>query len=173
MRAPRQRPPTRRPADRLALTCSPSALWCDRIRKGEAGPAISALGGGTRRWCFECVEVPIDQPSLVPAAALVGSLAGGAAAAQSGAKPSPEIALGKYLVRIGGCNDCHTPGYAPSGGKVDEKLWLTGDQLGFRGPWGTTYATNLRLAVEDMTAEQFMRRARTRTGPLGVSSGGT
>jgi mono/diheme cytochrome c family protein len=23
---------------------------------------------------------------------------------------------GKYLIVIGGCNDCHTSGYAPSGG---------------------------------------------------------
>ncbi|MEJ2396973.1 MAG: cytochrome C, partial [Gammaproteobacteria bacterium] len=27
---------------------------------------------------------------------------------------------GRYLVRIGGCNDCHTAGYAESGGKTPE-----------------------------------------------------
>ncbi|HXZ44261.1 MAG TPA: hypothetical protein VEH53_05485 [archaeon] len=30
----------------------------------------------------------------------------------------------KYLVMISGCNDCHTAGYAPSGGKVPEREWL-------------------------------------------------
>src|SRR5262245_33528136 len=42
---------------------------------------------------------------------------------------------GRYLVKITGCNDCHTPGYAQTGGKIPEKDWLTGSSLGFRGPW--------------------------------------
>ena len=50
-------------------------------------------------------------------------------------------------------------------GKVDEKVWLTGDQLGFRGPWGTTYASNLRLLVKDMTADQFVKFARSEVRP--------
>ena len=40
-----------------------------------------------------------------------------------------DVQRGRYLVQIGGCNDCHTPGYANANGKVDEKLWLTGDKL--------------------------------------------
>ena len=40
-----------------------------------------------------------------------------------------DVDRGKYLVQIGGCNDCHTPGYAATGGKVPEKDWLVGDQL--------------------------------------------
>lgn len=54
-----------------------------------------------------------------------------------------DIQRGRYLVRITGCNDCHTPGYPESSGKTAEKLWLTGSPLGWRGPWGTTYASNL------------------------------
>lgn len=77
----------------------------------------------------------------------------------------PELVRGKYLVQITGCNDCHTAGYAESGGKVEESKWLLGDRLGWRGPWGTTYATNLRLAVKDMTAEQFVARARSPLRP--------
>jgi mono/diheme cytochrome c family protein len=64
---------------------------------------------------------------------------------------------GRYLVKIAGCNDCHTPGYLQSEGKVDEKLWLTGEGFGWRGPWGTTYATNLRLFVADMSQAQWMQ----------------
>jgi mono/diheme cytochrome c family protein len=71
-----------------------------------------------------------------------------------------EIARGRYLVKISGCNDCHTPGYGPNDGKVDEKLWLTGDALGWSGPWGTTYASNLRLLLQGMTREQWIAHAR-------------
>ncbi len=81
------------------------------------------------------------------------------------AKQPPELIRGKYLVQIAGCNDCHTAGYAQSGGKVEESQWLLGDSLGWRGPWGTTYASNLRLAVKDMTAEQFVARARSPLRP--------
>ena len=81
------------------------------------------------------------------------------------AKLPPELIRGKYLVQITGCNDCHTAGYAASGGKLEESQWLLGDRLGWRGPWGTTYASNLRLAVKDMTAEQFVERARSPLRP--------
>jgi len=76
-------------------------------------------------------------------------------------KNSADVKRGRYLVQIGGCNDCHTPGYPISGGKVDEKLWLTGERLGWRGPWGTTYAANLRLVASNMTEQQWMIRARS------------
>lgn len=72
-----------------------------------------------------------------------------------------DVDRGRYLVKIAGCNDCHTPGYMMTEGKVDERLWLTGEGLGWRGPWGTTYAPNLRLLVQNMTADQFMRHARS------------
>jgi len=61
---------------------------------------------------------------------------------------------GRYLVQLGGCNDCHTPGYLLSEGKVPEKDWLTGDSFGWSGPWGTTYAPNLRLLIADMSEDE-------------------
>ena len=78
---------------------------------------------------------------------------------------SAEAARGRYLVQIAGCNDCHTAGYAESGGKVEESKWLTGDRLGWNGPWGTTYAANLRLDVNDMSADQFVILARSPLRP--------
>lgn len=78
---------------------------------------------------------------------------------------SQEAKRGKYLVRVSGCNDCHTPGYAFSGGKVDERNWLIGDTLGWRGPWGTTYPANLRLAAQSMNEAQWMARARSELRP--------
>lgn len=76
-------------------------------------------------------------------------------------QPDPAVARGRYVIAIAGCNDCHTPNYAPLGGKVPEREWLTGDALGWRGPWGTTYATNLRLYMRDITEEQWVKKAQT------------
>ena len=67
---------------------------------------------------------------------------------------------GRYLAVIAGCNDCHTAGYLLSEGKVAEKEWLTGDRLGWNGPWGTTYAPNLRLFMANMSEEQWLRLAK-------------
>jgi mono/diheme cytochrome c family protein len=75
----------------------------------------------------------------------------------------PMVKRGRYLVQIGGCNDCHTPGYPAKGGKVPEAEWLTGDALGWRGPWGTTYATNLRLYFQSLTEEQWVKTAKNLT----------
>jgi mono/diheme cytochrome c family protein len=87
------------------------------------------------------------------------------AAAQGGGPPAKksQIERGRYLVKIGGCNDCHTPGYIQKNGDVDEKLWLTGDKLGWSGPWGTTYATNLRQFMADKSEQQWVKHARTMT----------
>jgi len=96
--------------------------------------------------------------TLIIAAAL---LACTAQAQDRGSKMSADANRGRYLVAASGCNDCHTPGYPASGGKVDEKLWLTGDSLGWRGPWGTTYPPNLRLTASRMTETQFVTLARS------------
>jgi mono/diheme cytochrome c family protein len=71
-----------------------------------------------------------------------------------------DIARGRYLVKIAGCNDCHTAGYAEHGGKMPETQWLLGNRLGWRGPWGTTYATNLRLLLNSMGEHQWVGYAR-------------
>ena len=76
-------------------------------------------------------------------------------------KADHELARGRYVVQIGGCNDCHTPGYAMSGGKVPEKDWLVGDQLGWRGAWGTTYPVNLRLYMQKLTEAQWVKTAKS------------
>jgi mono/diheme cytochrome c family protein len=71
------------------------------------------------------------------------------------------VKRGRYIAQIGGCNDCHTPGWGPSGGKVPEASRLTGDSLGWHGPWGTTYPTNLRLYFQHLTEDQWLQRAKT------------
>jgi mono/diheme cytochrome c family protein len=76
-------------------------------------------------------------------------------------KSSASVERGRYLVRIAACNDCHTSGYLLSDGNVAEDQWLTGDSLGWRGPWGTTYATNLRDKMPKMTEAQWLKYAKT------------
>jgi len=70
-------------------------------------------------------------------------------------------AIGKYLVLTAGCNDCHTAGWK-RGTDVPESEWLTGVPEGWRGPWGTTYPSNLRLAVQSYTEETFVKTMKAR-----------
>ena len=68
---------------------------------------------------------------------------------------------GRYMVIVGGCNDCHTAGFAARAGDVPEREWLKGGgNLGFSGPWGTTYGSNLRLVLAKMTEAQWVRYAK-------------
>lgn len=77
------------------------------------------------------------------------------------------LARGEYLVRIAGCNDCHTPGYAQQQGNIDKSQWLTGDTTGFMGPWGTTYPINLRLKLAGMDEAAWLQySANLHTRPV-------
>jgi len=76
-----------------------------------------------------------------------------------------QIDAGRYLVEIGGCNDCHTPGYVMTNGAAPaEAEWLTGDALGYSGPWGVSYPANLRLSFQNMTEKEFIELARAGKG---------
>ncbi|KAF1691186.1 cytochrome C [Pseudoxanthomonas koreensis] len=93
------------------------------------------------------------------------------AAATPAAAAAPAVDLvarGEYLVRIAGCNDCHTAGYAERQGQVPKEQWLTGSApLGYNGPWGTTYATNLRLRMQEMDEAQWLEySAHLRARPI-------
>jgi mono/diheme cytochrome c family protein len=76
-------------------------------------------------------------------------------------KEEVQLARGRYIAKIAGCNDCHTAGYMARGGKVPEKEWLQGDILGWKGDWGTTYAVNLRTYMQTMSEDQWVKTART------------
>ncbi len=107
--------------------------------------------------------------SAALAAALALTLPSGTGDAQTPAakpagatsKSSAAVERGRYLSKIAGCNDCHTPGYLTSAGKVPENVWLTGNVLGWRGPWGTTYASNLREKIGKMSEAEWVQYART------------
>jgi hypothetical protein len=91
------------------------------------------------------------------------------ASAQPSVQAADPIAAGKYLIQIGGCNDCHTPGFMETGGvNVPEENLLTGLAVGFRGPWGTTYGSNLRIFAKQFVEDDFVKvlRARTSRPPM-------
>lgn len=100
----------------------------------------------------------IDRQAIAVLALALGMVASAPFAADGDHDPAVE--RGRYLARIAGCNDCHTAGYPQSGGLVPESEWLMGDRLGWRGPWGTTYAGNLRLLADGITEEQWLELAR-------------
>lgn len=105
----------------------------------------------------------------IAAALLAGAVLSAIAVRTSGKSPtqphvsatSPETA-GEYLAVIGGCHDCHTPGWMESGGNVPPEQWLIGRSLGFRGPWGTSYPANLRLTAATLTDQAWLAMIRTR-----------
>ena len=119
-------------------------------------------------------------PTVLPAIALPLLLGAGnanlsasqAASPEASAKPSTSrdadlLARGEYLVRITGCNDCHTAGYTEKAGDLPTSAWLLGSPLGYSGPWGTTYATNLRLRLAEMDEAEWMTFSATlRTRPI-------
>jgi hypothetical protein len=66
-----------------------------------------------------------------------------------------------YISIVGGCHTCHTAGYNESGGQIDPAKALEGVAIGWMGPWGTTYASNLRITVIDKSEDFFVEFAKT------------
>ena len=101
------------------------------------------------------------------------------------------VARGKYLVTVGGCNDCHSPkimtpmgplpdttklmsGFPTANGipPISENLlkdqrWvkITPDATAFVGPWGMTFAANLTsdsaTGIGNWTEDVFVKTIRT------------
>lgn len=129
---------------------------------------------------------------IVIAAVALATTAAVAADKTDDAKPSKAmIERGKYLVNLGGCEDCHSPknfgpnGPTPdptrtlSGHPADEKLpevdpkaytpgnWIlmAPDLTAYVGPWGTSYAANLtpdpQTGLGLWKPENFIQALRT------------
>lgn len=101
------------------------------------------------------------------------------------------IARGRYLVTLGGCNDCHTPKLlTPTGpvpdssrflaghpadsklppvppGVLGPELWgalVTPDLTAWAGPWGVSFTANLTpdpTGLTSWTPDQFIQTMRT------------
>ena len=115
-----------------------------------------------------------------------GALAGGRASAKG---RGGDAKRGAYLVRIGGCNDCHTPyKMGEKGPEPDMTRMLSGHPEGmalppapkaegpwivagsatltaWAGPWGVSFAANLTSDKETgmggWTEDEFLQAART------------
>ena len=74
---------------------------------------------------------------------------------------SPEE-VGRYIAVVALCNDCHTPNWLPAG-DVPEDQWLTGSPVGYEGPWGVTFPSNLRLSAQDRTEDEWVEMLQTRS----------
>jgi mono/diheme cytochrome c family protein len=84
--------------------------------------------------------------ALIAAAAMLALVAAepaGSAAKKSASSSgaSDKIKRGEYLTTVMSCGDCHTPGTLF--GVPDFARKFSGSELGWRGPWGVTYAANL------------------------------
>jgi hypothetical protein len=91
----------------------------------------------------------------------MGLTAGMCILASSTLAQDASVEHGRYVAIVGGCNDCHTPSYGLAEGNVPESEWLKGDSMGWRGPWGTTYATNLRRRLGEMSEDDWVAFAKT------------
>jgi mono/diheme cytochrome c family protein len=92
-------------------------------------------------------------------------LAGVAIPRRAGSEtPDPTLARGRMLVAFGGCNECHTPGWAENDGNVPVTAWMTGSSIGYRGPWGTSYPANVRLWFQVESEDAWLRAVATRGG---------
>ena len=80
------------------------------------------------------------------------------------------VERGEYLVHIGGCGDCHTPGYFL--GKPDEARYLGGSDVGFEIPGlGTFVGPNLtpdeKTGLGTWSKEQIVAAIQTGQTPEG------
>jgi mono/diheme cytochrome c family protein len=101
---------------------------------------------------------------------------------------SKQVARGRYLVTVIGCNDCHTPlKMGPNGPEPDLTRLLSGHpealkmppapklampwgaamaatMTAFAGPWGTSFAANLtpdETGIARWTEQDFIQTARS------------
>jgi cytochrome c2 len=83
-----------------------------------------------------------------------------AAAAPSMAAEA-DVNRGRYMVLVGHCNNCHTAGYPAKQGNVPEAEWLLGSPIGIRMQTGTSYASNLRLTVQNFSEDAWVKYVKT------------
>jgi mono/diheme cytochrome c family protein len=100
------------------------------MRHARLGISLLILSALATAVVAFAATVPAKKPAAAPAKST-----------SSASAKEAKIAKGKKLVMTSGCQDCHTPGYL--WGTPDWSRELAGSELGWSGPWGTTYARNL------------------------------
>lgn len=96
-------------------------------------------------------------------------------AAKADKQSDTAIKRGEYLVRLGGCGDCHTPGHFL--GKPDQTKHLSGSDVGFQTPEGTFVGPNLTSDKEtglgNWTRADIVKALQTGVRPDGRILSGT
>jgi mono/diheme cytochrome c family protein/uncharacterized protein YjiS (DUF1127 family) len=127
----------------IGLTRDDIAFAADAIASAQGDPGNDAthradqVETGHRATAGRLPRVVFYLALAVQIAAALLSIGTVAALAQNA-----QIDRGKYLVGLGGCNDCHTPGYFF--GKPDMTRFLGGSEVGFEIPdLGVFHGPNL------------------------------
>jgi hypothetical protein len=122
---------------------------------GSLSLLLAACGGGSEQ----------AAPSATPESAATAQAEGGWTQPSPDGKPSLSAedanAVGRYIAVVALCNDCHTAGWLPRG-DVPEEMWMAGNPVGYEGPWGITFPSNLRLRAQEWTEDQWVETLRTR-----------
>ena len=90
----------------------------------------------------------------------IGGFVGAVLLANGATASEVSVERGLRVSIVSGCHDCHTEGYRESDGNVKQEKSLKGSGLGWRGPWGTTYAANLRQYMQTLTEAQWIAKAK-------------
>jgi mono/diheme cytochrome c family protein len=128
--------------------------------------------------------------SLIAAGAVTAAIVAVACAGSPSKRQAAKVERGKYLVTVGGCNDCHTPlKLGPKGPEPDMSRMLSGHPenfpiaqgatpssqswmmiasasgTAFSGPWGVSFTANLtpdqNTGLGIWTEDMFMKAIRT------------
>ncbi len=91
-------------------------------------------------------SVPAPASHRGPSAAAGQGSPATATSTSTQAARAMRVARGDYLATTMGCKDCHTPGYFY--GASDRTRELSGSELGWSGPWGTSYPSNLTPDIQ-------------------------
>jgi len=98
------------------------------------------------RWTRWTAVASMLAALIVAAVTLSCSKPAEKAATPAAMTQAQKVERGLYLTTIMGCNDCHTPGTFY--GAPDFSRKLSGTELGWVGPWGTSYPRNLTPDME-------------------------
>jgi mono/diheme cytochrome c family protein len=107
--------------------------------------------------------------ALIAVVATLSCASNAQQAAPAALTQEQKVERGLYLTTIMGCNDCHTPGTFY--GAPDFERKLSGSELGWSGPWGTTYARNLTPDATGLAAwseDDIVKALRTGMRPDGT-----
>jgi hypothetical protein len=87
----------------------------------------------------------------------IAVLAVSSAGAWAAEPAAPTVDYGKWVSIVGGCHD------SEKNGVINPDTALKGNPVGFQGPWGTTYAVNLRALAATMSEDAWVKYLQTFT----------